>query len=182
MKLKEYFDKYRVHTTLFCKDARVNMATLKRVLDGQEIFLSVALNICDATEGLVTPWDLKAKISIPEKRRQERLGKKRVSKNHDKSIKEEPQEESKKILTEEPNGHAMGLPALSVSGTGVDQLPASGGNVPSAVEQERQQQQLIDRQSACSGGVSNQQTLTAQPFDTASQAETIEHGGEAVNL
>ena len=60
MKLREYFDKYCVNIRSFAKHTDLSLGTLYKIMEGnQQILLSVALKIEDATDGKVTCKDLK---------------------------------------------------------------------------------------------------------------------------
>jgi len=59
MKLKEYFEKNCINVTAFQRKCGISMNTLYKIMQGREVYLSVALRIEDATEGKVKCQDMR---------------------------------------------------------------------------------------------------------------------------
>lgn len=58
MKLREYFDRYGIMITRFAKIANVPVQTIYHVMWGEDIRLSSAIRIVEATKGQVDYKDL----------------------------------------------------------------------------------------------------------------------------
>lgn len=58
MNLKQYFDKTGVSQKFFAQKAKISPVTLWKILSGEDLKLSTAIRICEASEWKVTPQDI----------------------------------------------------------------------------------------------------------------------------
>lgn len=63
MNLKEYLDETGCTLTKFAKRANMSVQTIRNILDGKDMYLSIASKIEVATKGNVTCQDLIANLS-----------------------------------------------------------------------------------------------------------------------